>query len=138
MRFRSDMTQLAAIALVLIATPAMAVEPVGLDCIAIDGDTFRCDDMRVRLWGIDTPERGEACADEATAALQAMLSTGNVACRVPPSGQDTDRFGRLVRQCWVDDRDVAAELVSAGLARDWRRFSGGEYADEQASATPCR
>jgi endonuclease YncB( thermonuclease family) len=29
--------------------------------------------------------------------------------------------------CYVEGRDVAAELVKHGLARDCERFSGGRY-----------
>jgi endonuclease YncB( thermonuclease family) len=35
---------------------------------------------------------------------------------------------RCVAQCFLPDgRDLAAELVSAGLALDWPKFSGGKY-----------
>jgi len=43
----------------------------------IDGDTFTIEDsggqpFTVRIFGIDTPERGEACYDEATARLREL------------------------------------------------------------------
>jgi endonuclease YncB( thermonuclease family) len=42
------------------------------DCMAIDvdriidGDTFHSANARIRLFGLDTPERGEKCFTEAT------------------------------------------------------------------------
>ena len=128
----------------MITTPAGAevVQPIEPDCTAISGDTFWCYGERWRLWGVNAPELGEPCFNESTAALQEMISTGNMVCAGPPSRQVTDRFGRLVSRCFLFDGDVAvdvaAALVSAGLAVDVPRYSRAEYADEQASATPCR
>ena len=37
-------------------------------------------------------------------------------------------YDRLVATCYLDDgRDIAAELVKAGLALDWPKFSRGKY-----------
>jgi micrococcal nuclease len=34
---------------------------------------------------------------------------------------------RIVAQCFVGDLDIAMEMVSAGQAKDWPKFSGGYY-----------
>ena len=39
--------------------------PIDVDRI-IDGDTFESANARIRLFGVDTPERGEPCFTEAT------------------------------------------------------------------------
>lgn len=37
-------------------------------------------------------------------------------------------YDRVVAECFLPDgRDLAAELVKAGLALDWPKFSGGKY-----------
>ena len=42
--------------------------------------------------------------------------------------------GRRVGWCYLGDRDIAAELVNAGLARDCPRFSAGRYAAAKPNA----
>ena len=43
-------------------------------------------------------------------------------------------YDRCAGTCYLDGRDIAAELVRAGLARDCPRYSGGRYADEERAA----
>ena len=90
----------------------------------IDGDTFvLTTGERVRLWGIDAPETGEAFADEATVALQTEVADG-VRCR----GVNIDRYNRIVAVCSSrKHRDISSWLVSNGLAVDWPRYSDGHY-----------
>ena len=33
----------------------------------------------------------------------------------------------VVAQCFLDDLDIAAEMVRSGNACDWPKFSGGHY-----------
>jgi endonuclease YncB( thermonuclease family) len=33
--------------------------------------------------------------------------------------------------CYLNGRDISAEMVSAGVARDRPRFSGGRYAEAE-------
>src|SRR5437660_552688 len=44
----------------------------------VDGDTFRLHGERIRILGIDTPERGEPGSGRATYRLLALLRSGNV------------------------------------------------------------
>jgi micrococcal nuclease len=46
----------------------------------------------------------------------------------------TRTHDRCAGVCYLDGRDVAAELVRAGVARDCPRFSDGRYADEEREA----
>ena len=41
----------------------------------IDGDTLDTSIGRVRFYGIDSPERGEACFSEATAATERLAGS---------------------------------------------------------------
>lgn len=118
------MKRLAIILALLLASPASAETFSGLVTSVTDGDTFRIGSVRVRIWGIDAPERNEAGAGAATRALTALAAGREVTCRL----RDIDRYGRAVGQCFVSGRDVAAELVSTyGVARDWPKYSGGYY-----------
>lgn len=95
-----------------------------LTAIAIDGDTLRIGDERIRLFGIDAPERSDPGGPAATSALQRLLDLG-VTCEAV----DTDRYGRTVAMCFTPDGgDVSCAMVAMGHARDWPRYSGGRYA----------
>lgn len=99
-----------------------------------DGDTFTVGSQRVRLCGIDTPERGERTYVEAGDALRRLVDGRRVECRQVGNGTPCDgrssatSYDRAVAQCFVGGRDVAAEMVATGLAEDWERYSGGHYA----------
>ncbi|MEO1092701.1 MAG: thermonuclease family protein [Pseudomonadota bacterium] len=96
-------------------------------CLSVvDGDTLDVDGERVRLWGVDASERGEAGYLEATKALRELVA-GGVIC----VGRHRDRTARrrLVARCFgLDGRDVAVPLVTAGHVVDVRRYSDGWYA----------
>ena len=81
----------------------------------IDGDTLDLDNgERVRLAGIDAPERGDCGADAATATLTA-LALGN-AVVLEPSDEDRDQYGRLLRYVVVDGVDAGGTLLMLGQA----------------------
>jgi len=70
----------------------------------IDGDTVEVeiDDSlyKVRYIGIDTPEVGQPCADEAT-EINRQLVEGKVV-RLEKDISETDKYGRLLRYVYVD------------------------------------
>lgn len=83
----------------------------------VDGDTvdveFDGTTERIRMRGIDTPERGDCGYDEATNAL--ALTAGGKA--VSLDGDERDRYGRLV--AYVDvigGPDAGITLIEQGLA----------------------
>lgn len=84
----------------------------------IDGDTIDTSAGRVRIVGIDTPERGECGYREATELLERLLPEGATVTLVFAEGQnDTDRHGRLLRHVLTADGvDVALRELSEGLA----------------------
>ncbi|MCR2824489.1 thermonuclease family protein [Microbacterium sp. zg.Y909] len=88
-----------------------------VDVLAItDGDTIDTTAGKVRLIGIDTPERGEAGYADAGAELGAFLSEGPVTLVAVPGHDDTDRYGRLLRYVRVDGRDAGAHMLQTGWA----------------------
>ncbi len=92
----------------------------------IDGDTFvTTGSQRVRLFGIDTPERGEECYREATTRLRELAGG---AVRVELGARSQDRYGRLLYYVYTQDGDSIDEiLVSEGLAEAWTR--DGQHRD---------
>lgn len=85
----------------------------------IDGDTVdvETDDgqrHRVRLIGINSPERGECLEKEATAGLAELVGDSMVTMTADRS--DRDRYGRLLRYLHTDGRFVNEAMVADGLA----------------------
>ena len=92
----------------------------------IDGDTFslRGQSRRIRIWGLDAPEREEAGGTLATGRLRQLIDGQRLRCSLV----DIDRYGRLVAQCYLPDgRDIAAEMIRFGVAREYCRYSRGYY-----------
>jgi micrococcal nuclease len=103
----------------------------------IDGDTIdvllASGRIRVRLHGVDAPERDQPGGAAATSWLTEMLS--NQAVLLEPVSQD--QYDRMVAVVHLRDRNINRELVAAGHAwayRQYMRRSDGELcsAEEQA------
>ena len=91
-----------------------------------DGDTFTLsgESRRIRVWGLDAPEWNHRGGSAATATLRGLISGKRLRCAI----RDIDRYGRLVAQCFLPDgRDIAAEMIRSGAAREYCRFSKGYY-----------
>lgn len=110
-----------------------------------DGDTVRILDGRteskVRLSGIDAPEKAQPFGAKSKAAL-AACAHGKPA-RVLWTKKD--RYGRIVGRLLVGDTDCGLEQVRAGLAWHYKRFereqseaAREEYAREEMSAREAR
>lgn len=92
----------------------------------IDGDTIDIGGTRIRLSGIDAPEMDHPYGKNAKWAL-VNLCKGQEVRAVFDGDLSHDR---TVATCYLPDgRDLAAEMVKAGMAIDWKKFSGGKYRD---------
>ena len=88
-----------------------------------DGDTIRVDietgpsNQPVRYIGIDTPEIAESDALAEAARVRNIELVGGKRICLERDVSDTDRFGRLLRNVWLDDGTFVNEaLVHEGLA----------------------
>jgi endonuclease YncB( thermonuclease family) len=94
-------------------------------CVAVsDGDTIRVlnnnNEVEVRLFGIDCPEKNQAFGSAAKKFTSEMVFGEDVNVEV----RDTDRYGRSVG--WVtlsDGRALNEELVRAGMAWWYREYA---------------
>lgn len=111
------------LALAVIAVPAWAEEFDGVVVYVSDGDTLTVLDrekkrIRIRLQGIDAPEKGhkgvagQPYGDKARKALIAA-SKGKAATVF---WQDHDQYGRIVGRVVVDGVDLGLEQLRAGFA----------------------
>ncbi len=97
----------------------------------IDGDTIdvRIDGrkLRVRYFGVDTPERGDRCFREATDRNEQLL--GKTVLLLLPDARTEDSFGRLLRYVFLEDgTSVDATLVAEGFGWAWTQ--DGLYRDQ--------
>lgn len=105
-----------------------------------DGDTVWVREpghraFRLRLDGLDAPERCQAGGEAARAALAARV----LHRPVEVSTRARDAHGRAIGRLWLDGHDVGAWLVRQGLA--WNvsyRGRAGLYAHEQDAARAAR
>lgn len=82
----------------------------------IDGDTFDiASGERVRLIGIDTPERGKIYYKEATDQLESLI--GGKMVRLEKDQSEVDRYDRLLRHVYIDDVWVNQKMIEDGYAR---------------------
>jgi micrococcal nuclease len=100
----------------------------------IDGDTLDLDidlgmyfraTKRVRLKGIDTPElRGKDKERAVAARTEVTIWTDGVELLIRTELDETDKYGRLLADVWVDGlaTSLSDHLVGRGLAR---RYDGG-------------
>jgi micrococcal nuclease len=88
-----------------------------------DGDTILVlhagQSERVRLYGIDAPEGGQAFGTRARQFLSELVFGKVVEVEV----RDLDRYGRTVGRVLVEGRDAGLELVRVGLAWHYTRYS---------------
>lgn len=82
----------------------------------VDGDTVDVSTgERIRLIGIDTPERGECGYEEATERVEQLVAGAEITLAAGAQ-DDTDRYGRLLRYVEADGVDVGQALIDEGLA----------------------
>ena len=102
----------------------------------VDGDTVHTKDgTKIRLHGIDTPERDQPYGKQATRALDGLIKT-----KVYVLEKDTDRYGRLVAVLYTPEGlNVNLEMVCGGHAWWYERYarfdSDLEDCQESAQAT---
>jgi micrococcal nuclease len=92
-----------------------------------DGDTVVLESGdKVRLLGINSPEKGQPCSAEATAKLTELVLDKEVT--LIAGSEDVDIYGRLLRYIVVDeDVFVNAEMVKFGFAHVYAYGEVGKY-----------
>ena len=73
---------------------------------------------RVRLNGIDAPEKGQAFGERSKQHLATLVHEKRVDARY----HKRDRYGREVCALFIGARDVGLEQVRTGLAWHYKRF----------------
>ncbi len=97
-----------------------------------DGDTFRVSDgnqeIKVRLCGMDAPEKDQATGIESRDHLRSLIAQGNGRIILVPT--DIDQYGRTVAEAFVptDNGDeeihLNAQMVGDGMAYVYPQYVG--------------
>ncbi|MEM6824844.1 MAG: thermonuclease family protein [Pseudomonadota bacterium] len=105
----------------------------------IDGDTIEINGVRVRLHGIDAPERDQTCSRGegvswdcgawVTREVRRLFEGRIGQCEA----RGTDRYGRTIGRCMVEAEDMAAVIVRSGLAEAYLKYSR-DYLDAEKAA----
>ena len=120
------------VAWLLAASIASASELAGRIVGVVDGDTvdLLTDDkqvVRIRLAGIDAPERKQPFGSVAKKALSALVFAKRASLR----GSKQDRYGRLIAKVLVDGRDANLTMVSLGYAWHYKRHESEQDARDR-------
>ncbi len=111
-----------------IEEPVAAV--VGKVVKVVDGDTIHVynskDTYKIRLSGIDAPERGQAHGKRAKEYLGQLVQGRQVIVIV----ESKDRYGRFVAKVNCNSQDVCAQMLKAGYAWHYKQYAGNKYYDD--------
>ena len=114
---------------------AVAEEISGIPTIT-DGDTIKILNQRIRLHGIDTPEKKQICTKnfeeyncgkEATDALVRKINGKLVVCKVHDK---LDRYNRYIGVCFIEEVNLNKWMVRNGYAVAYKRYSKDYIQDE--------
>jgi endonuclease YncB( thermonuclease family) len=119
------------LALFMVVAPAMAADFTGEVIRVLDGDTIEVlheeKPERIRLYGIDCPEKGQAFGQKAKQATSSLLFGKDV--RIESHGRDKHR--RTLGTVFDGELNVNQELVKEGWCWWFRKFVPKDQALKQ-------
>ena len=129
------MTKVLAALLLSIATAfAWASEFTGRVVGVTDGDTITVLDAanqqhKVRLSGIDTPEKGQPFGQVAKQSLSDQVFDRQVIVET----SKIDKYGRAIGKVKIGGTDINLEMIKRGLAWHFKRYQNEQPLDERLS-----
>lgn len=118
----------------LLLTASAGAETITGQVVAVaDGDSLTILDARsrahkIRLAGIDAPERRQPFGDEAKRSLSGLAFSRQAAVDV----RKRDRYGRALGAVVVEGSDVNAEQIRRGMAWHFKRYESEQSASDRA------
>ena len=110
----------------------------------IDGDTIKINSKKIRLYGIDAPEKKQKCkktyltisfmsftkdymcGEVSTQKLIKKINKQKLNCNII----DVDRYKRLIGECFKRNINLNSWMVSNGYAVAYRKYSKKYVSDE--------
>ena len=109
--------------------------------LVTDGDTIKILNNKIRLHGIDAPEKNQKCTKNAkeyncglvaSEALIKKISKNVVKCTTQ---KNKDRYNRFIGVCFDDQENLNKWMVRNGYAIAYRRYSKDYILDEEFAKT---
>ena len=106
----------------------LSAEIRGLVVGVSDGDTITVlDDMdkgrfRIRLYGIDAPEKKQDFGQKAKQYLSSRLFRKAVVIRY----KEIDRYGRIVGKVYLDNEEINVDMLKNGYAWHYKKYDNSE------------
>ena len=110
----------------------------------VDGDTIKINSKKIRLYGIDAPEKKQKCkktyltisfisftkdymcGEISTQKLIKKINKQKLNCNI----LDVDRYKRLIGECFKRNINLNSWMVSNGFAVAYRKYSKKYVSDE--------
>ena len=111
------------IVLLVFITECIEPETTGMVVAVADGDTFTMltperEQIKIRLYGIDAPEKGQDFSKTSKQFLSDLVYDKKVVVLQI----DTDQYGRTIGLVEVNNTSVNEEMLKAGLAWHYTQF----------------
>ncbi len=96
-----------------------------------DGDTIKVlspenEQVKIRLYGIDTPEKAQDFGKRAKQFTSGLCYGKNVDVKK----HDTDRYGRIVGTVYCGDVNINEEIIKNGYAWVYQRYCKKPFCDQ--------
>ncbi len=138
--------------LILLSIPNLSVSAEKIiigKAQVIDGDTIKINGKKIRLFGIDAPEKNQICSKKSNSYncgltskkfLKEIIKNEKIECTY----KNLDRYGRIIGKCISHTKiensnetvpfDINYQMVRNGRAVEYKRYSKGEYSEAEESA----
>lgn len=115
----------------ILTVPTLSLALTGKVVSVADGDTITVLDRnnrqhKIRLYGIDTPEKRQAYGQAAKKHTAKLVAGKKVKVRE----YDTDKYGRTVGVVVVDGKNVNKSLLIAGYAWQYRKYCKASFCND--------
>ena len=105
----------------------------GLVVGVADGDTITVLDQqkntyKIRLQGIDAPEKKQAFGEKSKQSLHSLVHSKKVRIEYDKE----DKYGRIVGKVTVGDLDICLQQLTLGLAWHYKKYQNEQSASDQA------
>ena len=119
-------------------------ETISGKAFVVDGDTIKINSKKIRLFGIDAPEKKQKCKKIflsisffslnknyncgilSTEKLKKKIKDNIITCKI----KGKDRYKRIIAECFKDKTNINAWMVRNGYAVAYRKYSKKYVSDE--------
>ena len=101
----------------------------------IDGDTIKINNIKYRFSGVDTPEINQTCKKDEEIIYCGIIAKNKliekIGNQIPKCvAESTDRYNRIIAECFVKNESLSKYLVRNGYAFAYRKYSKKFIVDE--------